>query len=511
MNTVTDRGALGRRTLLAGAVGLPALLSATRGMAQGAAARTLSIGVVADPVTLDPAFSGSFFENQVLYNLHETLLVAAPDGAISPGLASFTQPDPLTYVFTLKPNLTFHDGTVLDAAAAKANIDRYLDPAVGSIRRSDFGPVSGVSVTGPLSFEIKLSAPYAPLPLVLTNRAGMMVSPTAVKALGADFAARAVGCGPWKLASWTKNSELVLEKFDGYWQGAPANFDRLLFRPLPDETVRLANLRSGTLQLIDALPPQAVSGLAREAALRVSQMPSLGFNAFAFNCTRPPFNDVRVRQAFTAAVDPEVVQRVVYFNTGRPAHGPLSPAVPWAFDASLPNRGNNPARAQALLKEAGASAPVPVTITVTNSPAMVRIAQILQAQAGAAGFKVELRQIDPTSLITVLRQRDFDLCMAPWSGRYDPDGNMYAYFTQGGPNNFAGYDNAELTVLLNRARSLSDQGERAALYKKAQGMVTEDCAMLFVHFDAIIQASQAKLQWTQYPDAVLRLYGARMT
>jgi peptide/nickel transport system substrate-binding protein len=479
--------------------------------AEAQAARTLSIGVVSDPVTLDPAFSGSFFENQVLYNLHETLLVAAPDGVVSPGLASFVQQDPLTYVFTLRDKLTFHDGTPVDAAAAKANIDRYLDPAVGSIRRSDFGPVTGVNVTGPLTFEIKLSTPYAPLPLVLTNRAGMMVSPTAVRNLGADFAARAIGCGPWKLASWTKNAELVLEKFDGYWRGQEHGFDRLLFRPLPDETVRLANLRSNTLQLIDSVPPQAVAGLAREAALHVSQMPSLGFNAFAFNCTRAPFNDKRLRQAFTAAVDPEVIQRVVYFNTGRPASGPLSPAVPWAFDAELPTRANDAARARALLQEAGVATPVPVTITVTNSPAMVRIAQILQAQAGAAGFKVELRQIDPTSLITVLRQRDFDLCMAPWSGRYDPDGNMFAYFTQDGPNNFAGYTSDPVNNLLRQARSIADQGERTKLYREAQRNLAEDSPMLFLHFDAIIQASSAKLSWTQYPDAVLRLYSAKMS
>ena len=508
MPELPDRLTLGRRGLLAGAAALPAAL-ALPARAQGAA-RTLSIGVVSDPVTLDPAFSGSFFENQVLYNLHETLLVAAPDGSVSPGLASVTQPDPQTYAFTLRENLSFHDGTVLDAAAAKANIDRYLDPAVGSIRRTEFGPLREVAVTGPLTFEIRLSAPYAPLPLVLTNRAGMMVSPTAVRALGADFAARAVGCGPWKLASWTKNSELVLEKFDGYWRGTAHGFDRLVYRPLPDETVRLANLRSNTLQLIDSVPPQAVAAFGREAALRVSQTPSLGFNAFAFNCTRAPFNDKRVRQAFVAAVDPAVIQRVVYFDTGRPAAGPLSPAVPWAFDSSVAPRGGKPEDAKALLQQAGVTTPVPVAITVTNSPAMVRIAQILQAQAGVAGFKVEVRQIDATSLITVLRQRDFDLCMAPWSGRYDPDGNMFNYFTKDGPNNFAGFADDGLTGLLQQARAVAGQAERAALYRQAQQVLLDNSPMLFLHFDAIIQASSARLSWTQYPDAVFRLYDAKL-
>ena len=494
---------LTRRAMLA----TPVLLS-TGALAQGT--RTLGIGVVSDPVTLDPAFSASFFENAVMYNLHETLLTAAPDGAVGPGLATHASPDPLRHVLALREGLTFHDGTRLDAAAVKANLDRYLDPATASIRKADLGPVAEVAVTGPLQVELRLSAPYAPLPLVLTNRAGMIVSPDALRRLGPDFATQAVGCGAYKFVSWTKNSELVLERFDGYWRGRGHGFDRLVFRPIPDETVRLANLRSGTLQLIDAVPPQAVAGLAREAAVRVSQMPSLGFNAWSLNTTRKPFDDPRVRRAFVAAVDPDVVQRVVYLGTGRVAHGPLSPAVAWAYDADFAPPGHDPARARALLAEAGVATPLALTITVTNSPQMVRIAQVAQAQAKDAGFQVEVRQIDPTSLITVLRQRDFDVCMSPWSGRYDPDGNMFFYFSKGGPNNFPGYDSAEVTAWLAEARTATDQAARVQLYHKAQRKLAEDAPMLFLHFDAIIQASSARVAWTQYPDAVFRLYDARM-
>jgi peptide/nickel transport system substrate-binding protein len=495
---------LTRRLLLAS----PALLATPAGAQP--APRVLNIGVVSDPVTLDPAFSGSFFENQVFYNLHETLLIAAPDGQISPGLATLEIKDPLTYAFTLKTGLTFHDGTPVDAKAAKANIDRYMDPAVGSIRRADFGPLAGVDVTGPLTFVVRLSAPYSPLPLVLTNRAGMLVSPTAVASLGADFATKAVGCGAFRFVSWTKNAELVLEKFPGYWRGPDHGVDRLVFRPIADETARLANLRSGTLQLIDSIPPQSVAALSREPGVKVSQMPSMGFNGWSLNCTRAPFNDVRLRRAFVAAVDREVIQRVVYFGTGQPGFGPLSPAVTWAFDNAYKPPSHDLALAKTLLAEVGATTPVPVTITVTNSPQMVRAAQIVQAQAAEAGFKVEVRQIDPTSLITVLRNRDFDVCMSPWSGRYDPDGNMFLYFTKGGPNNFPGYDSDRMTALLREARSLTDRPARVKLYHEAQNLLGDEAPMLFLHFDAILQASSSKLAWTQYPDAVFRLYDARM-
>lgn len=137
-------------------------------------------------------------------------------------------------------------------------------------------------------------------------------------------------------------------------QGANQPFERLVYRPLPDETVRLANPRSGTLQLVDGVPPQAVAAPAREASVRVAQTPSLGFNAFAFNRTRAPLDDVRPRRAFTAAVDPEVVHGVVHFNTGRVARGPLSPAVGWAFDEGATGIKHDPAHAKELLRSAGA-------------------------------------------------------------------------------------------------------------------------------------------------------------
>jgi peptide/nickel transport system substrate-binding protein len=495
-----------RRALLGLLAATPLALSGLPALAQDA--KTLTVGLVSDPVTLDPALMASFFEISVQYNLHEPLVHVTPDLKIEPGLASVETPDPLTYRFTLKPNLTFHDGTAIDAAAVKANFDRMLDPATASPRRSELTPIDQVEVTGPLTFTIKLKTAYAPLLQVLANRAGMMVSPAAVKALGADFATKAVGAGPYRLVSWTKNSELVLERFAGYWRG-PAAIERVVFRPIADETVRLTNLRSGTVQLVDAVPAQAVAQLGREAAITLKQSPGLGFNAFAFNTTRPPFNDVRVRQAFTSAVDKQAIQRVVYFGTGSVAYGAIPPSMAWVHDPGFAPYKTNPEAAKKLLAEAGVATPVPVTITVTNSPAQVRTAEVMQAQANQAGFKVEIKQIDATSLITVLRQKDFDLCMSPWSGRTDPDGNIYNYLTKNGPNNFAGYQSDKVTDLLEKARSAPVQADRAKLYREAEAQIATDAPLLFLTFPATLQASVKTLDWLQYPDGAFRLQFAK--
>jgi peptide/nickel transport system substrate-binding protein len=465
---------------------------------------TLVVGIVSDPVTLDPALMASFFEISVQFNIHEPLVHMTPDLKIEAGLATFEVQGPLTYHFRLRPGLKFHDGTEINAAAAKYNLDRMRDPATASPRRLELEPIDSIEVVNNLEFLIRLREPYEPLLQVLALRAGMLVSPDALEKLGEDFATHAVGAGPYRVISWSKNAELVVERFDDYWRGAPA-IRRIIFRPISDETVRLTNLRSGTVQLIDAVPAQYVKWAEGDPSLTVKRMPGLGFNAFSFNMTRAPFNDQRVRRAFAATVDRQSIIRAVDFGTGTIAYGPIPPTQGWAYDGSFKPYEFDLALARQLLERAGITLPVPVTVTVTNSPTQVRTAEILQAQCGQAGFDVKVRQIDSSSLITVLRQRDFDLCFSPWSGRSDPDGNMFGWFTRGGSFNFSGYENDEVTDLLRRGRRARSESERSAIYRSAQMKIAADLPMLFLTFPDTIQASRRELDWIQNPDGAFRL------
>lgn len=469
---------------------------------------TLTIGVSSDPVTLDPALMASFFETTIQYDLFEPLLHQRPDLSIEPGLASVEVRDAMHYDFTLREGLTFHDGTPVDAEAARFSLARLLDPATGSPRRAELEPIERIDVTGTRTFSVTLRRPFAPFLQLMALRAGLLVSPTAVRSMGAAFASHPVGAGPYKMVRWTKNAEIELERFDGYWRG-PAAIPRVVFRPFPDDTVRLTNLRASAVQLIDSVPPQSVAEITRQSGFVVKNGPGLGFMAFSFNATRPPFSDARLRRAFTLAVDRNVVRRVAYSDTGTVAYGGIPPLVAWAYDGDFKPMLPDMDAARRLIGETGASLPIPVSVTVPNSPVLVRIAEILQAQAAQVGFKVEIRRIDFASLISVLRQRDFDLASSPWSGRSDPDGNLFAYFTADGPNNFAGYSSAEVTGLLEQARQELDQGRRAQLYRRAEALIAADAPVLFLMFPAMIQASSADLEWTAYPDGALHLQFAR--
>ena len=218
-----------------------------------------------------------------------------------------------------------------------------------------------------------------------------------------------------------------------------------------------------------------------------------------------------MRRAFATASDPAIAVQAAYFGAASPAFGAIPPSMPWAHDANLSRPRGDAAGARAMLEEAGITTPVPVALTVTNSPIFVRIAEILQAQAAEAGFEVSINQIDATSLITVLRERSFDICMSPWSGRTDPDGNMFNYFTIGGPNNFPGWENAEADALLRQARSETDQAARAALYAQGQEIIADELPLLFIAFPATLQAAVQGLDWVQYPDGALRLQFASFT
>ncbi|MDE1991990.1 MAG: hypothetical protein KGI75_05780 [Rhizobiaceae bacterium] len=465
---------------------------------------TLSIGVVSDPVTLDPAFFASYFELYEQYLIYEPVLTMTPDLKVVAGIASYKQLDDLTYTFDIKPGVTFQDGTAYDAAAAKFNLDRMLDPKNGSPRRSDLGPVDSVEVTGPLSFTVKFKQPYAQFPLVMTNRAGLFVSPTALQKLGPDFAAKGVGAGPYKVDSWTKNGQMVLSAFDNSYQGKPA-LDKIVIRPLPDETLRTASLKSGDVQLTDTVPPQSVASTKADGKIDIADLAGLGFNAFSLNVTRAPFNDKKVRQALMYSVDKEVMNKVAFFNTGAPSYGPIPPPVSWAFDKDFKPYQRDVAKAKQLLADAGHADGVAFSITVVASPLQLRIAQIIQAQAQEAGFKVSVKQVDATSLITVLQKKDYDICYSPWSGRPDPDGNMFNWFTKDGPNNFAGYTSDEVDGLLRKARSSGSQTDRATMYQQAQKTISDDAPMLFLHFDSTLQGFSKKLHWTPYPDTAFRL------
>ena len=284
-----------------------------------ASASELRIALAEDPDLLDPAQSGSFVGRDVFAAMCDKLVDIAPDMSFVPQLATAWtwSDDAKALTLKIRDGVLFQDGTKLDAEAVKANLDRYR-MAPESKRKAEVKPIANVVVVDPLTVRIELSAPYAPLLAVLADRAGMMMSPTALAALGDKIATKPVCAGPYKFVERVPQERIVLERFDKYWNPGPYTIDRVTYTPVPDTSVRLAGLRSGGFDMIDRLATQDVDAVKSDPALRYVEITALGYYLMSINLANGPAadnplgKDKRVREAFELSIDRKILNDVVF-------------------------------------------------------------------------------------------------------------------------------------------------------------------------------------------------------
>ena len=482
-------------------------------LASGAAAQepqpggTLRIGLQGDVTTMDPHMSTAALDRDVYYQLYNTLVGLDPGLNIVPELAeSWEAPDPLSYLFRLRKGVRFHDGSDFDASIVKWNVERMVNPATGSIRRSELGNVKSVDVVDAHTVRFNLKEPDAALLATLTDRAGMMVSRAAVEKYGKDFARNPVGTGPFQLAEWVKDDQIRVTRFAGYWKKGLPYLDEIVYKPIPDHTVKLTALRTGTLDLIDELPPKDVAPLRSNPKLRVIETPSLGYRRIELNTTRPPFNQKALRQAVAWAINREAIHRAVFFGTGAVAQGPIPPRG-WAYEA-LAGYGTAPdlARAKQKLAEGGQPNGFRFTLNIVNTPVDLKLAQIVQDNVKKAGIEMEIALLEIGAWIEKRKAGQFDGAESLWSGRPDPDGNMFSHLTTSGANNWGKYSNPKVDELLHQARSAAKQPDRKRLYGEAVRLLVDDAPLVFLYHDAWTKAWEERVQgYVEVPDGRMRL------
>ena len=336
------------RTLLATSALVATLLAP-------ASAQTLRIGLQEDPDTLDGAKNWSFVGRVVMTSICDKLVDIAPDSSIVPMLATSweTAADGKAITFKLRPGVRFHDGEPFDAAAVKYNIERHLTMP-GSARRSDIRPIAGVEVIDEHTAKITLSAPFAPLLVQLAYNAGAMMSPKAARAAGENFGSHPVCSGPFKFVERVAQERIVLERFADYWDKDKIKVDRIVYLPFPDATVRLANLQSGGLDLIEGVAPSDLDTLRQDPRLRLAAVNGLGYGGIAINVANgeraktPIGQDARVRHALELSIDREELNHVVFDGEFQPGNQWVAPTNPY-YVKELPIPARDVAKAKALL------------------------------------------------------------------------------------------------------------------------------------------------------------------
>jgi peptide/nickel transport system substrate-binding protein len=470
---------------------------------------TLRVGFYIEAATMDPHLSGSKIDRQVYHNIYEPLVVLDTHLGVKPGLAeSWQQPDPRTLIFKLRRGVKFHDGTDFNAEAAKFNFTRMKEEPK-SIRKGEVASVDTIEVVDAYTVRLNLKRPDASLLATLTDRAGMMVSPRVVQERGAELErnAKGAGTGPFEFVEWVRDDHILIKRHDNYWnkQGGPY-LDRVRYRPIPDDTVKLQSLQAGEIDVIDYVQPRDVAAVKADKNVVVLDVPSLADFGYQLNHQRPPFNSKPLRQAVALSLDLEQIVKGVWLNVGVPANGPIPPTS-WAYDRSISYIKRDLAKAKARLAEGGKAGGFTFTLTTNNLPINVQEAEVMQAQLAEAGITLKIKLVDGATLIADGNARNFEMVSFQWSGRPDPDGNIYQFFhtTPGTSFNWSGIANPQLDALLDKTREVSAQAERKKLYSEVTKILQDELPMLFIVHPIEPKAFSPRVQgYEPIPDGMMR-------
>lgn len=488
-------------------------LLATVAMSTSAVAADLRIGLQEDPDALDTDQARTFVGRIVFESLCDKLVNITPDLQFVPELASSWawSEDGLTLTMQLREDATFHDGTPFNAEAVVANIERSKT-LEESRRKSELASVESVAATAPYEVTFTLKAPDATLIAQLSDRAGMMISPTAATEKGLDLANSPVCSGPYKFVERIQQDRIVLEKFAEHYDAANYHFDRLIFLPIPDTTVRLANLRSGDLDMLERLAPSDVASVQSDTSLGFAAATSLGYQGITVNVnngarSETPFGkDKRVRQALSLAIDREVINQVVFEGTYAAGNQPFPPTSPW-YDQTNPVPARDVEAAKALLAEAGLDG-IKVEIQAANNPVQLQLMQVIQSMAAEAGIDISIKATEFATMLQEQSAGNYDATQVGWSGRTDPDGNIHSFMTCAGGLNDSKFCSEEVDALLNKARTSTDMAERKASYDAANAILREELPIIYLYHQTWLWAMSNKIKgFTAYPDGMIRLSG----
>jgi peptide/nickel transport system substrate-binding protein len=491
-------------------------LLASVAMASAAQAADLRIGLQEDPDALDTDQARTFVGRIVFESLCDKLVNITPDLQFIPELATSWEwsNEGKTLTMKLREDALFHDGTPFNAEAVVANIERSTT-LPESRRKSELSSVETVVATGPYEVTFNLKSPDATLIAQLSDRAGMMISPTAAAEKGLELANSPVCSGPYKFVERIQQDRIVLEKFADHYDAESYSFDRLIFLPIPDTTVRLANLRSGDLDMLERLAPSDVAGVKADGNLAFSAATSLGYQGITVNVnngarSETPFGkDKRVRQALSLAIDREVINQVVFEGVYAAGNQPFPPTSPW-YDQTNPVPARDVDAAKALLAEAGLDG-IKVEIQAANNPVQLQLMQVVQAMAAEAGIEISIKATEFATMLQEQSAGNYDATQVGWSGRTDPDGNIHSFMTCAGGLNDSKFCMEEIDALLNKARTSTDAAERKASYDAANAILREELPIIYLYHQTWLWAMSNKIKgFSAYPDGMIRLSGVTM-
>ena len=459
----------------------------------------LRISAPANPSSLDPATGGAGSDHAFLFTMYDTLTewdfeTLKP----KPGLAeSWSFTDPTTFVLNIRPGVTFHDGTPLDAEAVKFNLERNKSDPKSNIK-ADLAAMASAAVTGPMQVTLKLNTPDAALPGILSDRAGMMVSPTAIKASSAGNVARTpVGAGAYAFVSWADGEKIVVKRNEKYWKANRPYPDGIEFSIIPELTTGARSVTAGQNDLIYQLPPRQKAIMERASSIKIVNGPTLYVFQIFLNWAKPPFDDVKVRQAFNLAIDRVAFVKAALAGLAEPAYMNL-PKAHWAYDEAVAKLyPYDPDKARKLLSEAGFKEGTAIEIGGYTDQDSVQRQEILIEQFRKAGMNIKFvnAPIAEASAAFFGPEKRGSGLLAAWTGRPDPSLTYSLMFTKD-----AYYNGGrapvppELEAAIRESRASEDIEIRRKAFATVQRLVMENAFVAPLAFQFELVAMNKKVQ-----------------
>jgi peptide/nickel transport system substrate-binding protein len=482
---------------------------------------TLVMGLSGDPDELDPTTSSSSLTRNVLSAICEKLYDTNASGKIVPQLATALPTisgDGRTVTIPVRTGIVFADGTAFNAKAVRTSLWRHLTSAT-SARTSEMGPIDSIKATDATHVVLHFKRAFAPITAALADRAGMIMSPTALAAKGDNFGESPVCVGPFKFVNRVPQTSITVTRDPLYYDAAHVHLDKIIYRIMPDANIRAANLRSGDIQVADTISPQDVDVLDKDPKLKVLQSNYLGYRGIVINtgnvdgAGKPPkaintpmARDSRVRAAFAYSIDRKTSVNTVFNNWFDPACSPIAPSTQYASAASNACPAFNPQRSRQLLAAAGVHVPLKVTLKVANTQDELRYAEALQASVAEGGFDLQIVPVEYSTLLTMRKSGDFELMQTGWSGRIDPDGNTTSFLATAASSNFGGFSSAQLDDLLARAAEITDTAKRAELYGQAVKLIQRENPIVYLYRMRNLTVYSTRVAGVEmYSDGLVRL------
>ncbi len=456
---------------------------------------TFIFGRGGDSVGLDPALEEDGESFKVCDNIYDTL-VHYKDGSteIGPGLATNweSSADGLTWTFYLRKGVSFHDGTPFNAEAVLFSLNRQ------HVKSHPFHDVGGsyvywvatgladivdtITAKDEFTVEIKLKTAYAPFIYTIAITPFSIVSPTAVKEFGDKYSSNPVGTGAFKFVRWDRKDKIVLEANENYWGGKP-KLDRVIFRSIPDNSVRLIELQQGSLHAMEFPNPDDLEQIRKDENIELLSQPGMSIGYLAMNMEKSPFDNHKVRLAINHAIDKSTIIEHLYQGLGIPAKNPIPPTL-WSYDDTIEDYEYNPKLAKQLLTEAGYPNGFETTLWALPVPRPYipdgrALAEVLQSELSNIGIKTKIVTYDWGTYLEKTKNGEHDIAMLGWSADLgDPDNFFYFLLSKTSAEkpagNIAFYRSDAMQDILEKARATTDKSKRTSLYKEAQQIFHKD-------------------------------------